>query len=930
MKFIKVMLSARLCTAFFACFFLLVFEAECENKIQVGGIFHPDNYETELAFRYAIKRVNQYSRHDGSKTIIEPIIRRVDPKDSFKAGKIACEMTSEGVAAIFGPQSVETKGIVESICEAMEIPHIQNTWIPNPPPVDRLPKMAVKFYPNQQNLSSALAALVTDYDWKTYTVLYEDDYGLVRLQEIFKKHGPKDPPISVYQLEPKKDNRPLLKKIQLSGEIHIILDCEAENILDYLRQAHEVKLLGNYQMGNAPFQTYILTSLDAHTVDLEELNSSESNITSFRMVDPNRYEFKAVINDWIQGEQRQGRNADYNETKVQLESVLMVDAVNHFGIALHALMKTEDMTPQSISCSDPSFWGGGLSLVNFLKGKPYPGLTGRVEFNETGERNRFNLDVVELHKGIYYKIGSWDTHNGFAYTRSREHLKTILFEKLRNKTFIVSSKIGEPFLKYREAADGEVLEGNDRYEGYSMDLIAGIAELLNISFRFELTPDGKYGAYNPDTKRWDGLVGQLLERKADFAICDLTITYERKRAVDFTMPFMTLGISILFTKATKEPPDLFSFLQPFSLDVWIYMATAYLGVSILLFILARMAPKEWANPHPCDPEPEELENILTLLNSMWLALGSFLQQGSDILPKATSTRMVAGMWWFFTLIMISSYTANLAAFLTNEQMDKPIKGAEDLVKQNRIKYGTLQGGSTYNFFKNSNLSTYSRMFSVMESTRPSVFVDSNTKGIERVLKGKRLYAYFMESTSIEFYTGKTCELTKIGGELDTKGYGIAMPVNSPMRTYINDAILKMQERGKLMELKKKWWVDLNGGGECDEDDKGGDDGAAELGIDNVGGVFVVLGFGCFIALILGVCEFLWNVRQVAVEDKISMGEAFKTELLFAANVWKTEKPITKNSGSTRSSRSPSGERAPSQARSMINAATSFMRLDKIF
>lgn len=74
-------------------------------------------------------------------------------------------------------------------------------------------------------------------------------------------------------------------------------------------------------MGNAPFQTYILTSLDAHTVDLEELNSSESNITSFRMVDPNRYEFKAVINDWVQGEQRQGRNADYNETKVQVSNL---------------------------------------------------------------------------------------------------------------------------------------------------------------------------------------------------------------------------------------------------------------------------------------------------------------------------------------------------------------------------------------------------------------------------------------------------------------------------------------------------------------------------------------------------------------------------------------------------------------------------------
>lgn len=38
------------------------------------------------------------------------------------------------------------------------------------------------------------------------------------------------------------------------------------------------------------------------------------------------------------------------------------------------------------------------------------------------------------------------------------------------------------------------------------------------------------------------------------------------------------------------------------------------------------------------------------------------------------------MWWFFTLIMISSYTANLAAFLTVERMESPIESAEDLVK----------------------------------------------------------------------------------------------------------------------------------------------------------------------------------------------------------------------------------------------------------
>ena len=67
--------------------------------------------------------------------------------------------------------------------------------------------------------------------------------------------------------------------------------------------------------------------------------------------------------------------------------------------------------------------------------------------------------------------------------------------------------------------------------------------------------------------------------------------------------------------------------------------------------------------------------------------------------RAVSTRLVAGIWWFFTLIMISSYTANLAAFLTVERMVSPIESAEDLAAQTKIKYGSMYGGSTWNFFR---------------------------------------------------------------------------------------------------------------------------------------------------------------------------------------------------------------------------------------
>lgn len=73
--------------------------------------------------------------------------------------------------------------------------------------------------------------------------------------------------------------------------------------------------------------------------------------------------------------------------------------------------------------------------------------------------------------------------------------------------------------------------------------------------------------------------------------------------------------------------------------------------------------------------------------------------GSELMPKALSTRIIGGIWWFFTLIIISSYTANLAAFLTVERMESPIDSADDLAKQTKIEYGAVKDGATMTFFK---------------------------------------------------------------------------------------------------------------------------------------------------------------------------------------------------------------------------------------
>lgn len=79
----------------------------------------------------------------------------------------------------------------------------------------------------------------------------------------------------------------------------------------------------------------------------------------------------------------------------------------------------------------------------------------------------------------------------------------------------------------------------------------------------------------------------VLYQVADLAVAPLTITYVREKVIDFSKPFMTLGISILYHKPNGTNPGVFSFLNPLSPDIWMYVLLACLGVSCVLFVIAR-------------------------------------------------------------------------------------------------------------------------------------------------------------------------------------------------------------------------------------------------------------------------------------------------------------------------------------------------------
>ncbi|XP_070133341.1 glutamate receptor ionotropic, kainate 2 [Drosophila bipectinata] len=885
---------SKMCTLLFAQLLLSLLPLiSARNQFFVGSIFTSDKDESEIAFRTAVHRANILERD----IELVPIVMYANTDDSFRMEKIVCNLISQGAIAIFGPSTGSSSDIIASICDTLDIPHIVYDWIPNESIPDREHStMTLNVHPDNLLLSRGFAEIVQSFGWRSFTVAYESDKELQQLQDILQIGEPTSYPTTVKQLATDGDHRPFLKEIKLSTDNCLILHCSPENLLGILQQANELKMLGEYQ-------SVFIPVLDTHTIDFGELSGVEANITTIRLMDPTDFHIKNVVHDWEEREKQDGRYYSVEPHRVKTQMILLNDAVWLFSKGLTQLGILEELAAPELECRRKKPWSFGRRIIEFMKARSEETATGRIDFNEYGQRSFFTLRFMELSSGGFTDLATWDPVNGLDVLNDDEESEKRVGLKLSNKTFIVSSRLGAPFLTLREPNEGEILQGNARYEGYSIDLIDAIARMLNFKYEFRMSPDGKYGALNKVTQTWDGIVKQLIDGNADLGICDLTMTSSRRQAVDFTPPFMTLGISILFSKPPTPPTDLFSFLSPFSLDVWIYMGSAYLFISLLLFALARMAPDDWENPHPCK-EPEEVENIWSIMNTTWLSIGSLMGQGCDILPKAASTRLVTGMWWFFALMMLNSYTANLAAFLTNSRQGNTISSAEDLAAQNKIKYGVMSGGSTQGFFRDSNFSTYQKMWTAMESASPSVFTKTNDEGVERVQKGKNLYAFFMESTTLEYNVERKCDLVQIGGWLDYKSYGIAMPFNSPYRKQISGAVLKLGELGQLAELKRKWWKEMHGGGSCEKSDEEGGD-TPELGLENVGGVFLVLGLGLFAAMVLGCTEFLWNVKSVAIEEKISLKDAFKAEALFAAKIWIVTKPVHTSTGDSSSSNSSS-------------------------
>nr|7YFG_A Chain A, Glutamate receptor ionotropic, NMDA 1 [Rattus norvegicus]7YFG_C Chain C, Glutamate receptor ionotropic, NMDA 1 [Rattus norvegicus]7YFH_A Chain A, Glutamate receptor ionotropic, NMDA 1 [Rattus norvegicus]7YFH_C Chain C, Glutamate receptor ionotropic, NMDA 1 [Rattus norvegicus] len=574
------------------------------------------------------------------------------------------------------------------------------------------------------------------------------------------------------------------------------------------------------------------------------------------------------------------------------ESAHISDAVGVVAQAVHELLEKENITDPPRGCvGNTNIWKTGPLFKRVLMSSKYAdGVTGRVEFNEDGDRKFANYSIMNLQNRKLVQVGIYngthvipndrkiiwpggETEKPRGYQMSTRlkivtihqepfvYVKPTMSDGTCKEEFTVN---GDPVKKVICTGPNDTSPGSPRHTvpqccyGFCIDLLIKLARTMNFTYEVHLVADGKFGTQervnNSNKKEWNGMMGELLSGQADMIVAPLTINNERAQYIEFSKPFKYQGLTILVKKEIPRS-TLDSFMQPFQSTLWLLVGLSVHVVAVMLYLLDRFSP---FGRFKVNSEEEE-EDALTLSSAMWFSWGVLLNSGiGEGAPRSFSARILGMVWAGFAMIIVASYTANLAAFLVLDRPEERITGINDPRLRNpsdKFIYATVKQSSVDIYFRRQvELST---MYRHMEKHN----YESAAEAIQAV-RDNKLHAFIWDSAVLEFEASQKCDLVTTGELFFRSGFGIGMRKDSPWKQNVSLSILKSHENGFMEDLDKTW-VRYQ---ECDSRSNA----PATLTFENMAGVFMLVAGGIVAGIFLIFIEIAYKRHKDARRKQLEV------------------------------------------------------------
>ncbi|XP_011300485.1 glutamate [NMDA] receptor subunit 1 isoform X1 [Fopius arisanus] len=560
--------------------------------------------------------------------------------------------------------------------------------------------------------------------------------------------------------------------------------------------------------------------------------------------------------------------------------------------ALREMNLTKTITQAPKDCDKSgSIWETGKELFGFIRKQVLErGETGRVAFDDNGDRIYAEYDIINVREhGEQISVGQYFYSSDTQRMRLSVNETSITWPgRLKSKPegFMIPTHLKvltieeKPFVYVRATDSTDCLldeipcphfntsehDVTRLYccKGYCIDLLKELSKTINFTYSLALSPDGQFGSYmikdssSGGKKEWTGLIGELVNERADMIVAPLTISPERAEFIEFSKPFKYQGITILEKKPSRSS-TLVSFLQPFSNTLWFLVMVSVHVVALVLYLLDRFSP--FGRFRLANTDSTE-EDALNLSSAIWFAWGVLLNSGiGEGTPRSFSARVLGMVWAGFAMIIVASYTANLAAFLVLERPKTKLSGINDARLRNTMENltcATVKGSAVDMYFRRQV--ELSNMYRTMEANN----YDTAEDAIQDVKIGK-LMAFIWDSSRLEFEAAKDCELVTAGELFGRSGYGIGLQKGSPWADAVTLAILDFHESGFMETLDKNWILQRNLQ-QCEQFEKAPN----TLGLKNMAGVFILVGVGIIGGIGLIIIEVVYKKHQIKKQKRLEL------------------------------------------------------------
>uniref|UniRef100_A0A0N4ZCL6 PBPe domain-containing protein n=1 Tax=Parastrongyloides trichosuri TaxID=131310 RepID=A0A0N4ZCL6_PARTI len=708
--------------------------------------------------------------------------------------------------------------------------------------------------------------------------------------------------INASLIEASNDRKSIIEQLSILSQMYktLIFMCQTSTVESYIIEAEQYFTENIFTWIIFTTDVMPFKCLDCITVDMFWI----------RIHHKKRLNTIYYIKDFINNE---GLTNQFNET---LKTFNYVQVSTYFEIFLAAynfinVTYFEKVISNNTSCYLKRYWekhpmkSAVFDLENYKSpdygeylSLPYNSF---ILYQDVGVRIYKINRRRDLQEGNINKyLGNWTFSSGIVMFYQNFTVDIYLLKHYR-----IGAIIQPPFTEW-----GNENENNIKLlEGYCIDLLNLIQNDLQFNYTLYLVEDGLFGSMD-DNGVWNGVVGDIVSGNADFSISALSVMAEREIDIDYTVPYYDLVGTTILMKKTVVDNSLFKFLQVFELPVWLAVLGAYCLTSLLIWIFDIISPYSFTNLTK-NNENLELENRrkFTPKECLWFCMTSLTPQGGGETPLNISGRFLSATWWVFGFIIIATYTANLAAFLTVSRLEQPISSLDDLANQYKIEYAPLKGSASeayfkrmalieekfYNIWKEISLNEsmnsmdkaklavwdypvsekFSNLWRIMQQSK---LPDSTKEAINRVLTSENGFAFIGDALDIQYAVLTNCDLQTIGNEFSRKPFALGVQTGHPIKDKLSTSILRLLHQRKLETLKQKWWDNNPNKAKCPTTS----DSNYGIKIENIGGVFIVILAGIIMAIVTLIIEYIYHHRMM--QKSINIRESNTSTTIQMSNI----------------------------------------------